>query len=265
MPASASGATTAPGEFVLVPRVSPPRDWRRAWGAIKILVADSERTDQVFELLDALGGPSDEAGFQAFAGDPQGRHQLTSRPDLLAALSDHDGLRPLPEGSLGRAYLAFMEEAGLTARDLIDAEEEGAPAQADLDPDRRWVADRGRDSHDLWHVLTGYGRDEAGETALLAFTYAVYPNPGIGIILLAAILIAPKTASLRWERYLLQAYRRGKASQLEFAPYEDWLSLPLQEARRRAGIVPPEVAHPGTGIVAASREGGTGTAFSLQP
>ena len=265
MTASASTATTGPGELVIVPRTPPRRDWRRAWGAIKILIADSERTDQVFVLLDALGGPSDEEGFQAFVRDPEGRRQLAERLDLLAVLSDHEALRALLEGSLGRAYLAFMEEAGLTARDLIDAEEAGTSGQADLDPDRRWLADRGRDSHDLWHVLTGYGRDEAGEVALLAFTYALYPNPGIGIILLAAILIGPKTPSFRWERYLLQAYRRGKAADLEFAPYEEWLSLPLEEARRRAGIIPPDVAHPGTDIVSGSREGGSGMAFSVRP
>ena len=161
-------------------------------------------------------------------------------------------------------YLSFMEEAGLNARDLIDAEEAGTVAQADLDPDRRWVADRGRDSHDLFHVLTGYGRDEAGEVGLLAFTYAVYPNPGIGIILLASLLIGPKTWNFVFERYLLQARRRGKAADLDFAPYEEWLPLPIEEARRRAGIIPPERAHPTTGILEASREGGGGMAFDLR-
>ncbi len=248
-----------------LPRKPSRRDWRRAWSAIKILVADSERTDQVFVLLDALGGPSDEAGFQDFVSDPRGTRQLAERPDLLAALSDHESLRALPDGSLGREYLRFMEEAGLNAQGLIDAEEQGTVAQADLDPERRWVADRGRDSHDLWHVLTGYGRDEAGEVALLSFTYANYPNPGIGIILLAALVIGPKTWRFTFERYLLQAYRRGRAADLEFAPYEQWLELPLEQARRSAGIVPAELAHPSMGIVAASREGGSGMAFNLRP
>jgi len=265
MTTSVPGATPTAAEPVLAPRPTPPRDWRRAWSAIKILIADSERTDQVFVLLDALGGPSDEASFQEFAHEPEGRRQLAERPDLLAALSDHEALRALPEGSFGRAYLAFMEEAGLNAEDLIEAEDEGTEAQADLDPERRWLADRGRDSHDLWHVLTEYGRDEAGEVALLAFTYAIYPNPGIGVILLAAMLIGPKTLGFQWERYLLQAYRRGKAAGLDFAPYEEWLPLPLAEARRRAGIVPPEAAHRGRGIVAASREGGGGLAFNVRP
>ena len=156
MTASTSAGTPIPDEFEFVPRTPPRRDWRRTWIAIKILIKDSERTDQVFVLLDALGGPTDEASFRDFATHPEGRHQLTLRPDLLAALSDQEGLRALPEGSFGRSYLSFMEETGLDAEGLIEAEEAGTLAQADLDPDRQWLADRGRDSHDLWHVLTEY-------------------------------------------------------------------------------------------------------------
>jgi len=264
MTASTSAETAIPDNFEFVPRIPPRRDWRRAWVAIKILIKDSERTDQVFVLLDALGGPTDEASFCDFATHPEGRRQLTLRPDLLAALSDHGGLRALPEGSFGRTYLSFMEETGLDAEGLIEAEEAGTLAQADLDPDRQWLADRGRDSHDLWHVLTEYGRDEAGETGLLAFTYALYSNPGIAVILLASALIGPKTLNFAFDRYLLRAFRRGKAANLKFAPYEEWLSLPLDEVRRRAGIIPPEVAHPGTGILVATRDGGTGMAFNLR-
>jgi hypothetical protein len=52
---------------------------------------------------------------------------------------------------------------------------------------------------------------------------------------------------------------------LAFAPYEEWLALPLEEARRRAGIIPPEIAHGVIGIVVAGRDGGSGMAFALRP
>ncbi len=245
MTASASTATTAPDELVIVPRTPPRRDWRRAWGAIKILIADSERTDQVFVLLDALGGPSDEEGFQAFVRDPEGRRQLAERLDLLAVLSDHEALRALPEGSLGRAYLAFMEEAGLMARDLIDAEEAGTSAQADLDPDRRWVADRGRDSHDLWHVLTGYGADQLGEATLLLFSLAQTGGRANLVLALGANLRVVQERGLRWIPYAWRAWRRGRrATCLAALPYEKLLPLPLDEVRAAAGIESPERAHP---------------------
>jgi ubiquinone biosynthesis protein COQ4 len=250
--ASSTAATSAPRK----------RDWRRAWKAIGVLLKDSERTDQVFEILDALEGPTDELSFRVFATQPEGQRLLEEKPDLLAVLSDHDGLRALPEGSFGRTYLAFMEEANLNARDLVEAELAQSGGARPLDADRRWRADRGRDSHDLWHVLSGYGRDEAGEAALLAFTYANYRNHGIALILLMAALVGPKTLRFEWERYLWQAYRRGVKADLDFARYEDWLPLPLEEVRQRAHIVSPDEAHPGVGIVTGGRESGEITAFA---
>lgn len=246
-------------------QASGRRDWARAWRAIKALYRDSERTDQVFEILDALEGPLGEDGYQEFVSDPDGRQLLKERPNLLAELSDHEALGALPEGSFGRAYLAFMEEAGLSAQGLIEADNEAGGGPPELDEDRRWLADRGRDSHDLWHVLTGYGRDEAGEVGLLAFTYANYPNLGILMILVVAALIGPKTLNFGWECYLWQAYRRGRAANLDFARYEQWLPLSLEEVRALAGIVPPELAHPTTGIISGAREGGTGLAFGVRP
>ena len=38
--------------------------------------------------------------------------------------------------------------------------------------DERWMGERLRDIHDLFHVITGYGRDALGELCLLAFTNA---------------------------------------------------------------------------------------------
>lgn len=229
------------------------RDWPRAWRAVRTLQAHPEQTEAVFEALDALAGPTDEAGYREFVSHPDGRRLLAERPSLLDTLSDQESLRKLPEGSFGRAYLCFMEEANLNAQDLVDADAESG-ATVPTDPDSRWLADRGRDSHDLWHVLTGYGRDEAGEISLLAFTYANYPNLGIALILLVAAVAGPKSLSFWWPRYMWQAYRRGRAANLDFARYESWLALPLEEVRREAGILAPERAHPGAGILTGSRD-----------
>ncbi len=246
--------------------MSKKRDWHRAWKAIRVLIADSSRTEQVFELLGALEGPVDERLFREFASQPEGRKLLEEKPCLLDALSDRTWLRGLPDGSFGRTYLAFVEKNGLDAAGLVEADAAGGAAERerDLDADRRWLADRGRDSHDLWHTLTGYGTDEAGEASLLAFTFASYPNPGIAVILLFAALLGPKTLTFQWERYLWQAYRRGSQAQLDFARYEDWLPLPVAEVRQKAGIVLAELAHPGIGIIGGGREAGRATAFLLR-
>src|SRR3546814_7467286 len=51
---------------------------------------------------------------------PEGRRRLAERPYLPALLDDHDALRRLPEGSVGRVYVDFMEREGLTAQGLVD-------------------------------------------------------------------------------------------------------------------------------------------------
>jgi ubiquinone biosynthesis protein COQ4 len=230
---------------------SPRRvEWRRAWQALRRLVADPERTEAVFELIHALSGRSGERLYRRFRSTPQGRSLLAERPSLLGALSDPVRLAALPAGSLGRAYAAFMSEERLDAGGLADAAAAVRDPDETLDAEQRWFFDRLRDMHDLWHVVTGYGRDVAGEAANLAFTYAQTRNRGVGAIVVAAAFVGPK-AGLRWQRYLLQAWRRGRrAAALPMASWEELLPLPLEEVRARLRIQAPGDAHPG-GIIAA--------------
>jgi ubiquinone biosynthesis protein COQ4 len=234
------------------PSPPPPRrvQWRRARTALRTLVRDPERTEQVFELIQALAGSSGERVYQRFCADPEGRRLLGERPSLLAALADGERLAALPGTSFGRAYADFMREERLEAAGLVDAAAAVRERGEDLDPERRWFFDRLRDMHDLWHVLTGYGRDVAGEAANLAFTYGVTRNRGIGVIVLTAAVRGPKAHGLRWQRYLLRAWQRGRrARRLTLASYEELLAQPLSEVRRGLGVEPPEVAHPGGVIV----------------
>jgi ubiquinone biosynthesis protein COQ4 len=228
------------------PPVPRKVQWRRAWRALQALIADPERTEKVFELIRALSGQSGERLFQRFLSHAEGRRLLRERPDLLATLSDETRLASLPEGSLGRAYLDFMRAGRLRAEGLMEAADAVADPEEELDPERRWFFTRLRDMHDLWHVLTGYGRDVAGEAANLAFTYAQTRNRGVGAIVLAAAALGPKTLDAHWQRYLLRCWRRGRrASLLVLAPYEELLPEPLDEVRQRLGIAAPESAHPG--------------------
>jgi ubiquinone biosynthesis protein COQ4 len=254
-PTTSTPATPTAAELM---RGVPVRkvEWRRARKALGILIADPERTDQVFEIVRALSGRTDIRTLKRLVKHPGGIELLVERPDLLAALTDRAALARLPEGSLGRAYLAFMQEADLTADGLVDASMQGAGAEAreGFSVEAAWFFDRLRDMHDLWHVLTGYGRDEAGEAANLAFTLAQTRNPGIGVIVLAAGILGPTGDRFEWQRYLFRAWRRGRrAAWLPAVRYEELLAVPLAEVRARLGIEPPEVAHP-AGVVVANRD-----------
>ncbi len=225
-------------------------EWRRAGRALRELVREPERTDRVFELIQALGGDSGERNYQSFLRHPEGRALLEERPSLYRALCDLDQLAALPDGSLGRAYADFMRAGGLEAQGLVDAAEKVRDPEDDVDRERRWYFDRMRDMHDLWHVLTGYGRDLAGEAANLAFSYGQVRTRGIGAIVLSAAWLGPKSLDLHWQRYLFRAWRRGRrAVPLSRVRYEALLDQPLADVRRRLGIEPPDLAHPDGVIV----------------
>ena len=150
---------------------------------------------------------------------------------------DRERLRALPEGSLGRAYLRFCEQHGITADGLIAASEQGD--LSDRPADERLVAARMRDAHDLWHVVAGYQTDLIGEASVLAFTFAQTKNPGIALIVLLAYL---RQGGMRGgvRPVLRQAFARGRrAAWLPAADWEALLPRPLDDVRRELGLGNP--------------------------
>ena len=240
------------------PPVPPKIEWRRAWNAMRRLMADPEQTDLAFEAITALSGRDFERLFQRFVADPDGRALFMEQTSLLRALSDRAALRAMPEGSFGRAYATFMDEAGLDAQGLVEAELKSEATmdrfEGIKDPAREWFGHRLRDMHDLWHVLDGYGRDEAGEAANLAFSFAQTPFRGMVLILFGIAMSTPPEGHSRrqWIAYLYRAWRRGrKAAWLPAVPYERLLPLPLEVVRRSLHIEPAHATHPQGIIVGA--------------
>lgn len=135
------------------------------------LMRNPQDTAQVFLLTEALRGHSTRINYEVFAASPGGAKILAERRSLLAALSDRPRLAALPEGTLGRRYLEFMAEENLTAEGLVELAAQNIKATPLADEGMRLYTHRMRDMHDLYHVLTGYGRDELGEVCVLAFSY----------------------------------------------------------------------------------------------
>jgi ubiquinone biosynthesis protein COQ4 len=216
-----------------------PIHWRQAFKALATLARDTSRTDQVFTIISALTGNSFERTYQAFKQTEYGQQLLRERPSLNQVLARRERLRDMPDGSLGRAYLSFMEAGELTADGLVQAQTTGKdPNEAlELDADRRYVADRVRDQHDLWHVLTDYGADDTGEIANLWFSVGQFGNPGMAFIAFFGTLDGKFDLTFSWARYCARAYLRGRrAARLVSQPIEEMLHLPVDEARRRLGI-----------------------------
>jgi ubiquinone biosynthesis protein COQ4 len=206
-----------------------------AWRAIRVLLKNPDDTGQVFRIIDALSGNSGEKTFQRFRNDPVGARILRERRSLLATLSDSAALEALPVGSLGRTYADFVSREQITADGLVAASME-EPNRLDNGPERRLFGERLRDMHDLWHVVTGWGRDLVGEAALLSFSFGQTHNPGVGFIVGVAWLKAGKGNA---RRLIVEGYRRSRRS--AWLPAQDWealLAQPLDEVRRQLRIEP---------------------------
>jgi ubiquinone biosynthesis protein COQ4 len=196
------------------------------------LLRDPDDTSQVFRIVEALSGRTGERVFARFQRSEAGARILRERRSLLETLTGREALLALPPGSLGHSYAEFTEREQISADGLVDA---SRARGAVVDPERRLVFDRLRDGHDLWHVVTGYGRDLLGEASLLAFSFAQTRNPGIGLIVAVAFWKARHNRAFR--ELLLGGWRRGRrAAWLPAADWEGLLPLPLDEVRARLGV-----------------------------
>lgn len=211
-----------------------------AWRAVRALMADPDDTAQVFVVIRSLAGNSIERNFQRFLQTEAGPRILTEKRSLVERLSDRAYLLSLPEGSLGRVYADFTSREQISADGLVQASEDVPEAAEQSCPQRRLFGERLRDMHDLWHVVTGYGRDLVGEAALLAFTYRQTRNRGIGFIVAVAYLRAGRI--LPYERVMIRdGFRRARdAAWLPGADWEALLARPLEEVRRTLGVKPIE-------------------------
>ena len=212
---------------------------RRALRAARILAADPDDLPQVFTIIESLSLDTLARIARHMKASDGGRRMLADRPDVVSHLGDRDALARLPEGSLGRAYLAFVERENISADGIRDAGDKGMTREFPVPADLDWVHSRMRDTHDLWHAATGYSGDVLGETALLAFTFAQTWNPAIGLILAIGL---SKMGTMAARRTILDGFRRGrKAAWLPAQEWEGMLALSVPEVRARLSLEAPPV------------------------
>lgn len=212
-----------------------------AWRAMKELLKDKERTDQVFIILRALGGGEIKKNLTKFRATETGQKVLSEQREIIDILNDREALAQMPEGSLGREYLKFVISENLTADGLVAASDVSENPREDIPEDFLRFQLRLRDSHDLWHVTTDYERDGLGELCLLAFTYAQTRNKGLAFIVAIATLSDmrryPKSKVVRAVR---EGYRHGnQAEWLVAADWEALLHKPLAQVRGELGFRSP--------------------------
>ena len=211
--------------------------------SVRALLANPDDLPQVFTLLEALAGDTHERMERRLATSDAGRRILAERPNIVPLLEDREALRRLPDGSLGRAYLAFLESENISAAGIQNADARGRAHPESLPPVEAYLHQRMRDTHDLWHAVTGYKGDVVGEAALLAFTLGQIWNTGIG--LLVAVGFYKTFGSPEARALIVDGFRRGhRAAWLPEQPWESMLAMPVAEVRAKLGIGAPPAYTP---------------------
>jgi ubiquinone biosynthesis protein COQ4 len=208
------------------------------------LVEDKEDTEQVFHIIEATKGRRSFAQARAFVTSPEGQRLLAENVDLPAMLDDHARWADCAPNTAAAHYIAFMKREGLSAAGLVAESHKWAPPESLPRDLIQWYFDRLRDTHDLFHVLTGYGRDALGEACLLGFTYEQNHNAGILFIAYAGArqirkvtgTHAPLYAAVREGRRLGKAAARIAHQDIAALMRED-----IDAARARLNIGTPDI------------------------
>jgi ubiquinone biosynthesis protein COQ4 len=99
-----------------------------------------------------------------------------------------------------------------------------------------------RDTHDLMHILTGFGRDALGEQCVLAFTYSQQPALAhlfLGYAGAYEIKRRMKTKAPIFSA-VREAQKMGKACpRLVEQPIRELLAMPIDEVRAKLNIAQP--------------------------
>lgn len=164
---------------------------------VTLLFDDSGSLEPVWELSNSL---VDSPAFQLAIAS------MKTKPEVAAILSERyiaprhnlEQLRHYPKGSLGYVYANHLQQLGF---ETIE------PAIA-IDSDTHYVEYRWQQTHDIWHVITGFDTTGFGEMGLQAFYLAQFQLP-LSSLLIANALISATVWQPEGLNPLLNAIAQG--------------------------------------------------------
>jgi len=202
--------------------------------ALFMLGRDSNNVRHVFTIGNAQDYLAETARAQGRYRDPFADPELermwqeTYCPDKY----DLDDLVRLPANSLGGAYARHMKARGLRP-DFYD----------DVKPRHKlhYLRLRLRQTHDIWHTLTGYDTDPVGELGLQGFYFGQVTNGQSALILAGGLIRCLLTGSyFLLENYVnvfAEGYQHGRgARSLLPVKWENLWIESLEEIRTRYNI-----------------------------
>lgn len=141
--------------------------------------ARAESLDRVLAIADSLNKTEIAAQSRAWMLSNPAVAQLAAE-NYAPARPALEELNQLPTGTLGQAYASLLLGQNLSPDDL-------QPAKPATNADE-YIVERLRVTHDIAHVITGFGTDPASELGLQAFNLRQNRTP-LAVLLIAGGLL----------------------------------------------------------------------------
>lgn len=199
---------------------------------------DNKSDSNVADLIAQVGESTATPYFiyrlrDAMLADPTGRRILRLRPRITSKTLSMDRLRSLPENTVGRSYVGWLDREGVTP----DTRSETRYID---DEECAYVMQRYRECHDFYHAITGLPIVREGEVALKAFEWANTALPMPGLSMFAAATMKTQERRRFWSIYLPWALRNGSRSKEVINVFwEEQLERDVEDLRRELGIEQP--------------------------
>ncbi|CAN5268512.1 hypothetical protein BH09MYX1_BH09MYX1_49850 [soil metagenome] len=195
------------------------------------LARDPNELDRVFQMRDSANDPKmTRAIYERLGREPAAKSAFAKRARLGKVTFAE--LFALPEGSLGREYGEFMKRHGLRPDAIPQVEDDGG---------ENYMRAHLYETHDLWHVITGFEPDPAGEAGLQAVYAAQLPGM-LPAALVSALLLnaAIERSSLKTkERFdaVARGWDLGQRAKLLFGyAWRENFARPIADVRRELEI-----------------------------
>ncbi len=213
-----------------VASLSPVDRWTKALRALARVMKNPDETDQVLLFSNYVNAGTMGKRLAKFYADPRGAQLYAEHRAIDSHTVDLDELAALPAGTLGHAYASFLRARGFTP-DVFEG-----PPPGVSDPRASYLIQRVRQTHDLWHVVTGHDTNPSGEIALQAFTFGQLGAPSTFILsTFGTLRVLREQPTL--PRDVLAAFLAGRrAESLITFPWEDHWATPLTEVRAMLGL-----------------------------
>ncbi|MEP0916947.1 Coq4 family protein [Leptolyngbya sp. DQ-M1] len=204
------------------------------------LLKSSSGTESVYDVEDALLRSHPQtmaASVKHMLNDPGVAALVSDR--YSAPVPDIEKLMTYPPASLGYAFAQYISSSGF---------DPGFYRKIDVVDDATCLLFRLRQTHDIWHVVTGMSVDVPGEIGLKAFEIAQTRRPLAGVLVAGAflntLLNQPEQLGGLLDR-IAAGYRMGaKAKPLLAQRWEEHWERPLAHWRSELGIEPLPVYIP---------------------